>query len=296
MEDLIIQLIAEKKGISKEEAQALLESIKQEDDFNEIKQYLTTLVDTGEVIKNLPANVQPLAIPLVAQLWQTPKSRVERIAENVAMLSAVLRALDSNNDNTQKLIDELRNEIKELKEEKHKKELEEIVKGFNETVDSITEYIKRLEERINTLESNANQSKDEKDSIDKIIEAIDKLEQTKEKLKKLGLIKEEELTLSKAEEILKKAGYKVEKPPSWDLIQKYLDEQIKKIKEEAKKEAMEELKIEEKRLSMLTTLITTIAGSIFESLTPQGSESAINSKVEEIKRRFEQWRQSQKQE
>ena len=290
----MVELIAEKKGIPKERAQAILNALKEEEDFNEVKKFLTQLVDTAEVMKNLPQNIQPLAVPLVAQLWQTSKSRAEKIAENVAIISAALKAIGgTDDDKVEKLIGELRKEIEELKESKRKEELEEILDGFNQTVESITKYIERLEERLNALETNTSKPKEEKDDIDKIVEAINKLEETKEKLKKLGLLKEEELTLSKAEEILKKAGYKIEKPLSWDAVQKYVEEQIQKIREEAKKEAMEELKIEEKRLSMLTMLITTVVGSIFESLTPQSSE--ISSKIQEIKRRFEEWRQQQSQ-
>jgi len=289
-----VELIAEKKGIPKERAQAILNALKEEEDFNEVKKFLTQLVDTAEVMKNLPQNIQPLAVPLVAQLWQTSKSRAEKIAENVAIISAALKAIGgTDDDKVEKLIGELRKEIEELKESKRKEELEEILDGFNQTVESITKYIERLEERLNALEMNTNRPKEEKDDIDKIVEAINKLEETKEKLKKLGLLKEEELTLSKAEEILKKAGYKIERPLTWDAVQKLIEEQIQKIREEAKKEAMEELKIEEKRLSMLTMLITTVVGSIFESLTPQSSE--ISSKIQEIKRRFEEWRQQQSQ-
>jgi hypothetical protein len=239
----------------------------------------------------MPAQVQPLAVPLMAQtLFNAGSSRAQKIAENVALITAAIRAAYGSDDGYQKLIEDLRKEIQELKEEKMRREQEEILKQVEETFTSVENYIKALEAKIEQLESE--DGRKSKDEIDILEETLEKIERTKEKLKRLGLIKEREepdIDLTKAEEILRKAGYKIEKPLTWDTLQNYIEEQMKKIREEAKKEAMEELKIEEKRLAMITDLITTAVGAAFEAMSSSSSE--VEFKGEELKRRFEEWRQ-----
>lgn len=281
-----MKILAKKKGIQEEEAKLLLESLKTQDDFDEIKQSLTAIADVGEIITHFPSNIQPLAVPLLAQTMQS-SSRAEKIAENIALISAAIKAAYS--DDGTKLIEELRKEIQELKEEKIRKEQEEMLKQVEQTFQSVTDYIKALERKIEQLES-----QEKRDELDELESYLDRVEKTKEKLKRLGLIKEKEeesIDISKAEEVLKKAGYKIERPLTWDSLQKYIDEQMKKIREEAKKEAMEELKIEEKRLTLITDFITTVAGAAIDALSVTETETEGKAK---IKRRFEEWRQALK--
>ena len=288
MEELLVKVLAKRKGIPEDEAKLLLESLKREDDFDEIKQSLAAIADMGEVVGRFPSNVQPLAIPLFAQTLWGGSSRAEKIAENVALITAAIKAAYGD-DGANKLIEDLRKEIQELKEDKLKREQEEMLKRVEETFQSVTDYIRALERKIEQLEG----GKERRDELEALEEYLEKLEKTKEKLKKLGLLKErdEDVDLVKAEELLRKAGYKIEKPLTWDSLQRYIDEQMKKVREEAKKEAMEELKVEEKRLSLITDFITTIAGAAIDAIStsPEG-ESA--SKVEELKRRFDEWRRS----
>lgn len=308
MEEALIKILARKKGISEEEAKLLAEAIKSDADIADATTTLAHLADFAEVSNKLPNTAQPLATALFTQtLMQQQGSSTEKLAERIALITSALRAVEKD-DGTQKLIDELRNEIKELREEKVKKEREEMMKLLEDSFSSINDYIKTLEQKISQLEEGKRTSKDE---IEVIEEAIQRLEKQKEVLKKLGMVKdadEEKIDLAKAEELLRKAGYKIERPLTWESLQDYLSREIEKIRKEAKKEAMEELKVEEKRLSMIMDIISVIAGAAIDAVsssqappaqTMQVQEiqaeapQALNNKIIDLRRRFEEWKRMQ---
>jgi len=293
MEELLVKVLAKKKGIPEDEARLLLESLKQQDDYEEIKQSLAAIADMGEVVGRFPSTVQPLAFPLFAQaMMGGGSSRAEKIAENVALITAAIKAAYGTDEGAAvKVIEDLRKEIQELREEQMKREQEAMLQQVEQTFQSVTEYIKALEQKIEQLEGNGRRT--EGDELDVLESYLEKVERTKEKLKKLGLVRdrEEEADLSKAEEILRKAGYRIEKPLTWDNLERMMEEKLKKIKEEARKEAMEELKVEEKRLSMIMDLVSVIAGAAFDAASGGGQPENV-SKGEELRRRFEEWRQS----
>jgi len=290
----LVKVLAKRKGIPEDEAKLLLESLKQQDDYEEIKQSLAAIADMGEVVGRFPSTVQPLAFPLFAQaMVGGGSSRAEKIAENVALITAAIKAAYGTDDGAAvKVIEDLRKEIQELKEEQMRREQEAMLQQVEQTFQSVTEYIRALEQKIEQLEGNGRREGDELDALESYLE---KVERTKEKLKKLGLVKdrEDEADFSKAEEILRKAGYRIEKPLTWDNLERMMEEKLKKIREEARKEAMEELKVEEKRLSMIMDLVSVIAGAAFDAASASGGgQSEGVSKGEELRRRFEEWRQS----
>ena len=67
LEEMLVRILAKKRGLSEEEARAFLESVKGTDEYDEIKQSLARLIDAGELIQKMPSQVQPLAIPLLMQ-------------------------------------------------------------------------------------------------------------------------------------------------------------------------------------------------------------------------------------
>ena len=265
LEEMLVRILAKKRGLSEEEARAFLESVKGTDEYDEIKQSLARLIDAGELIQKMPSQVQPLAIPLLMQgVGGGASSKAQKIAENVALISAAIRA--ASDDGSSKIIEELRKEIQELKEEKARKEYEQIV-------ETIKTYIGELEARVAQLESQSisKSEGDEKDSIDRFERDLQKIEQTIEKLKRLGLIKEAEndLDVAKAAEILKKMGYKVEPPPSHEQIKIMLEQELKKREEEIRKQLERELGIQEKKLTMAMDLATAIIDGIIAATTSQ---------------------------
>jgi len=286
-----VKVLAKKKGIPEDEAKLLLESIKESDDYGEIKESLVAIADMGEVVGRLPNGIQPLAVPLIGQaMWSGGSSKAEKIAENVALISAAIRAAYGTDDGAAKLIEDLRKEIQELKEEKLRKEQEEMLSAFKDSLDNVTDYIRALENQIAQIR----EEKHAKDDLDALDEYLEKAKRTKEKLKALGLIKEkeeDEIDLSKAEELLRRAGYKVERPLTWDSLQKYVEEQMKRVREEAKKEAMEELKIQEKREALLVDLFSTLSGAVLDALKTQGAKGASTTVSEQIAERVKEWKE-----
>jgi len=270
LEELMVKALAKRKGIPEEQAQAFLEAIKGTDEYEELKTSLARLVDTGQIVQQLPAQMQPLAMPLMMQAVQGGKSSAERIAERVAMITAAIKA--AYGDDSSKLIEDLRREIQELKEEKEKKEMQEML---NQTISAFQEYVQRLEQRIAQLEAGNGRKHEEEegDEIDKLERYLQKVEQTKEKLKRLGLVKEgkEDIDLDKAIETLKRLGYKVEAPPSWEQLRRMMEEEWKKREEEIRKQIEQEMGIQEKKMTMALELATAIIdGIVSAATTPQG--------------------------
>jgi len=291
-----VRAIAKRKGIPEEEAKLLLDSIKDTDEFDEIKDSFITLADMGEALQKFPESAQPYALPLMAEVFKRGgggSSKIEKIAENAAIISAAMRAAYSD-DGAAKLIEDLRKEIQELKEEKLKKEQEEMVNAFKDSLDSITDYIRALENQIAQIR----EEKHAKDDLDALDEYLEKAKRAKEKLKALGLIKEKEeddIDLSKAEELLRKAGYKIERPLTWDSLQHYIEKEMKKVREEAKKEAMEELKIQEKREALLVDLFSTLSGAVLDAMKG-GSAPSQSGRFEEIAERVKEWKEMKQEE
>lgn len=270
-----MKLLAKRKGLQEEEAKALAESLKEDEE-----QDILTLAQTADVISKLPKEIQPTLLSLALQ--SDRKSKFEKIAENVAILSAVLKSINAPDESAASafaaMMEEMRKEIRELKDEKEKKEKEELIRSLEER---FRDYVSALERKISQLTPRT----ETVDPIDQIKEFVDKVQETKEKMKAIGLLKEEkeELDVEKAEEILRKLGYKVEKPPSWEAMQRAFEEQLKKMREEIRKETIEELKIQEKREALLVDLITTISGAVLDALRTTNTAPLQTNFVEKVK-------------
>jgi len=278
----LIKYLAKKRGVPEEEVKLLLEAAKDRDE-ERIQEKLAVLAETGELISKMPQQVQQAAMPMIAQ---TLIPRQDRTVERIAAVAAAMRG----GDEVSKMIESLKQEIQELKDEKVREEREELLKTLEEELADIRSYVDKVVSKLASREA------EDKDELDALGEYLEKVERTKEKMKALGLIREKEeddIDLSRAEEILRKAGYRVERPLTWDTLQKYLDEQIKKVREEAKKEAMEELKIQEKREAMLVDLFSTISGAVLDAM--KGPASASGTSAEKIVERVREWK-GQKQE
>jgi superfamily I DNA/RNA helicase len=275
LEQLMVKALAKRKGIPEEQAQAFLEAIKGTDEYEELKASLARLVDTGQIVQQLPAQMQPLAMPLMMTMVQNRGSSAEKIAERVAMISAAIKA--AYGDDSSKLIEDLRREIQELKEEKEKKEMERML---SETIKAFQEYVARLEERIAQLEGNSRRAEeDEGDEIDKLERYLAKIEETKEKLKRLGLVKdaEDDPDVAKAAEILRRMGYRVEPPPSYEQMRRMLEEELKKREEELRKKIEQELGIQEKKMTMAMELAMALIDGIVSAAAGRNTEGGAIS-------------------
>ena len=268
----MVKALARRKNIPEEQVQALLDAVKGTDEYEELKASLARLVDMGQIVQQLPGQMQPLAMPLMMQAVQGGKSSPEKIAERVATITAAIKA--AYPDDSSKLIEDLRREIQELKDEKQRKEMEEM---FNQTWSAFQEYVKAMEQKIAKLESELGGkggNKEEGDEIDKLERYLQKVEQTKEKLVRLGLVKEgkgEDIDLNKAIETLKRLGYKIEAPPSWEQLKRMMEEEWKKREEEIRKQVEQEYGIQEKKMTMALELATAIIdGIVSAATTPQG--------------------------
>ena len=257
VEEELIKYLAKKRGVPEEEVKLLLEAAKDRDE-ERIQEKLAVLAETGELISKMPQQVQQAAM--------------------------------RGGDEVSKMIESLKQEIQELKDEKVKKEREELLKTLEEELADIRSYVDKVVSKLASREA------EDKDELDALGEYLEKVERTKEKMKALGLIREKEeddIDLSRAEEILRKAGYRVERPLTWETLQSYIEKEIQKVREEAKKEAMEELRIQEKREAMLVDLFSTISGAVLDAM--KGPASASGTSAEKIVERVREWK-GQKQE
>ena len=278
----MIKYLAKKRGVPEEEVKLLLEAAKDRDE-ERIQEKLAVLAETGELISKMPQQVQQAAMPMIAQ---TLIPRQDRTVERIAAVAAAMRG----GDEVSKMIESLKQEIQELKDEKVREEREELLKTLEEELADIRSYVDKVVSKLASREA------EDKDELDALGEYLEKVERTKEKMKALGLIREKEeddIDLSRAEEILRKAGYRVERPLTWETLQSYIEKEIQKVREEAKKEAMEELRIQEKREAMLVDLFSTISGAILDAM--KGPASASGTSAEKIVERVREWK-GQKQE
>jgi len=304
---LVTKEIAKRKGLDEEKTNMLLEALKEDDTSEMIKNAFANYVDMAKTASELPDPAKPFALPFLMQAsipGLASKDDIAKTVEKLAVISAAIRAA-TGDDSSSKLIESLQEQIREqkrmieeLREEKLRKEQEAIVNTFSENFKEIQENVSRLEKKIEEIEVRKESEKKvevekKEDDIDTLTKLLEKLKKNVTVAKELGLIKDkdgEEFDVKKAEEVLRKMGYKVEPPMGWEQFKKYLDEKMKEIREQAKKEAMEELEVEEKRLSLVTDFLSSIVGAAIEAFSGGSERSGLAQGVKAAKEAFDRWR------
>jgi len=229
--ELIIDKIASKKNISKEEAKLLVDTIRKEDE--EIREILNSLnSDITKNIENSPYKNVFITPLLLTQSYND--NRTQRLAENIAIIATALKAINEDSE-VKKMLYELKREVDEIKENKYSQLIEELGK----TIETVNNYVRSLESKIESVKEP--RKVDNIDSVDELLEKLEKLEKLREKLDRLNLVKKED----------------------------------------------------EKRLSMVATLLGAVASAVLESLTSTKQSSSGNQE-EDIRRRFEEWRKKRK--
>lgn len=230
--ELIINKIASKKNISKEEAKLLVDTIRKEDE--EVQEILNSLnSDITKNIENSPYKNVFITPLLLTQSYND--NRTQRLAENIAIIATALKAINEDSE-VKKMLYELKREVDEIKENKYSQLIEELGK----TIETVNNYVRSLESKIESVKEPRKVS-DDIDSVDELLEKLEKLEKLREKLDRLNLVKKED----------------------------------------------------EKRLSMVATLLGAVASAVLESLTSTKQSSSGNQE-EDIRRRFEEWRKKRK--
>jgi len=268
MEQLLIKKIAEKYGVDEEEAKAVFESLKEEDD--DFKKLLGELTNSLQVLSELPDSAKNALVPVVQSHLlkrfdddDDIKDTLKRVATYTALLKAVMGGDED------KRVEELKKELQELKETLFNiKEAQR-----EEEMDRLWQELQDLKRAIIEAKKSKEEEKEKKDDIDKLEEILTKIEETKEKMKRLGLLKEAEgngIDIRQAEELLRKAGYRVEPPPDWRSVQQIVEHEIKKKEEEIRKKLEEELGIQERKMSMVMDFAMAVLEGIIGASTSGG--------------------------
>jgi len=281
MEKLLIKKIAERYGVKEEEAEEIFESLKEEDE--EFKKLFSELTDSLQVMSELPEPAKNALVPVVQThlLKRLGGDDFEDMMKRITAYTAMLKTVMSGGDDEK--VEGLRKELQELKDTLFS--LKEAQR--EEEMDRLWQEIQDLKKAI--VEAMKAEKVEKKDDIDQLEEILNKIEETKEKMKRLGLLKEAEkddtIDIKQAEELLKKAGYRVEPPPDWFSVQRIVEQEIKKKEEEIRKKLEEELGIQERRMSMLMDLAMALIEGVIGAST-SGGESKVAEFVSKVKHLF----------
>jgi len=282
MEQLLIKKIAEKYGVDYEEAKTMFESLKKEDD--DFKKLLSELTDSLQVLSELPDPAKNVLTPVIQTHLLNrmgASDDIDDMFKKVTAYTAMLKAVMGKEDDEK--VEKLERELKELKElllsAKEAQREEEMDRLWHELQD--------LKRAIIEAKKPKEEENDKKDDIDQLEEILTKIEATKEKMKKLGLLKEAEdngIDIRQAEELLKKAGYRVEPPPDWMSVQRIIQEELKRREEELRKRLEEELGIQERKMGMLMDFAMAVLEGVIGASTSGGGNkvSEFMGKVKQL--------------
>ena len=297
--DNIGKVLAKKKlieeaGLSEEEAEALASVIFEKEKKDDSMEELGKLAQAGEILQSIPPELRPAMMPVVQQSVLSPGQDDDFLKElqKTMMGLEVIRSYMNTNKGSEedkKLIEVLLDELREMKEkaleaEMQKKDavLEQLAQRFEENQKMIQEFMMRV------LEGQGEKSEGEKKDItERIVEDLQQVNKMKELLKQLGMIKEgggEQIDKEKVIEMLRKEGYRIEGPPSWEVVERKLQEMMKKKEEEIRKEVEEELGVKKEKARMAFDFILSLVEGAMSSLNTRGGGGGdLGGVVEKLK-------------
>ena len=284
--------LVEEAGLSEEEAEALASVIFEKEKKDDSMEELGKLAQAGEILQSIPPELRPAMMPVVQQSVMSSAQDDDFLKElqKTMMGLEVIRSYIGTNKGSEedkKIVEVLLDELREMKEkaleaEMQKKDavLEQLAQKFEENQKMIQEFMMRV------LESQGEKSEEKKDITERIVEDLQQVNKMKELLKQLGMIKEgggEQIDKEKVIEMLRKEGYRIEGPPSWEVVERKLQEMMKKKEEEIRKEVEEELGVKKEKARMAFDFILSLVEGAMSSLNTRGGGGDLGGVVEKLK-------------
>ena len=277
---------AKRRGMDEEQVKRLWDSLKNEKDeeLERMKSYLSNVVDLAATANEMPSPAKEeimSKIPLLAMPAQTDTTgRFAKLAEDLLTFREMMRQFekisgeDGSENEKQKLLDEIQRLEKKIFEAEQ-----------DERFSELHEKLERLADTIEDLKKN-DHHEEKKDVVDSFLESLEEVEQKKRRFRELGLLKEEEenkVPLDKAEEILRSHGYKVERPPSVEEMERVFQQKLQEERELIKKQIQDEEDRKERRMQMMLDLGTTIIDGILSAAGAGAGGEAIQKFREAIR-------------
>ncbi|MCD6473382.1 MAG: hypothetical protein J7K47_00515, partial [Thermoplasmata archaeon] len=239
------------EGLSEEEAERYIASMEEGDKTLE---KLGKFAQAAEILSNAPQDARPALAPIAQRIVLGSDDDVMKdIKKMILQIKALELAFGGQKDSQQQeVISKILQELEDMKERALQAEMQK----KEEAMEALRQELAEMKELIANIVMKGNetstQSEEKKDITERIVEDLQQVNKMKELLKQLGMIKEGggEIDKEKIIEMLRKEGYRIEGPPSWEVVERKLQEMMKKKEEEIRKEVEEELGVKKEKARM----------------------------------------------
>lgn len=273
-QQILAQGLAKRRGIPEEEAMALLTTLDQQENADQLTTFMARVKDSAEVLKSLDPTTRTSALQLMAS---TPPGggddmgELKKMMREVTIIRETMRGDGGGSDAVQKKIEELTKTISDMKAEEQARRIETLSTSFQT-------QLKTLEDKLSGQIAGINVNGDTASTgVAQFVDTLKELNATKvELLDTLGVKPDSGSGTDpvSAAETLKKLGYKVEGPRTIEDIERMMDERVKKAVDEATTRTKDQLKSDEKKMAMLVDLGSSLIDGFMPALTEGGEGAA----------------------
>ncbi len=281
-EETLVRAMAKRKGISVDEARLYLEAVKRregEAGLERLERFFKVLGASAGEISSMDADMKSWVSPVLGVYamkalsgGESKKPDIEELAERLTIIKSVM---GGGTEQIQQTIQDLNAKILDLTKEMAEKDREAILsqvaqiqENFQQQISTVTETLNSLAKIVEDMRKTPPATPVEKEGfVDRITKVQEELERFMRAAEALGFKierpgeRKEEKTIEEMKEELRRLGYEVRGPPSWDEI----DRRLKEMREKVREEVEEELKTAEKKLTILASLGLSITNSLLSA-------------------------------
>ena len=274
LEVLAVKALAKKRGIPEAQAETIIEAMKNDYGTETFQRWVSTIALNAETLAKLPPDLRQNMSVVAAQTLAGgggSGSAIDDFGAKIAVIKEAFRddtRPPSTDPELRQKIEGLQQLVQEMKDEKTKKEWEEMVGGLQERLDKMQEQM-----------TNQSQPKESEDSIDKLAKDAESIQNRFGKLRELLGIKETAPSTPLDSEGMKKEllsrGYKVEGPKTIEEVEKALRKEWAERETKIKEETLKAVKSDEKKMSMIVDLGTSLIESVIPVLGKGGGAKGL---------------------
>ena len=290
LEAWVIKALARRYGYSDEEAKAFVDAIREREGEVGLERLVANLkvlasaseevakVESSEVGKKMMESLMPaVTLKALGALSDDGRRRtdIQELAERITIIKTLLGGNESSA--LEERLRALEERIEKIASDEQRKVIRKIVAPFIKRLRKYDELDKKFEElraELRKVRANPTPAKVESfaERVKKVREELEEFMKAAETLgfkvvKPSGGGGEEDI--NEVVEKLRKYGYEVRPPPTWQDI----EDMIQQERERIKKELEQELRIQEKKLKTLGAVGVTIVNAILSALAPEMSKS-----------------------
>lgn len=266
---ILAQGLAKRRGISEEEAMAILQVLDTKEDADQFQTFMDRVKDNADTLRGLDSGTRSNALQFMAQAPAggpgDDMSELKKMMREVTIIRETMRG-DGGGSDLQKQLGDLQNQIKDMQMKEQAMKLDGIKTSFES-------QLKTLEEKLSGQISGLNPEGSQGSGITGFIDGLREFNEQKTALKEvLGETTGSGsstggLDAKQAAETLKKLGYKVEGPKTIEDIEHMMDDRVKKAVEEAVKTTTDKIKSDEKKMAMLVDLGSSMIDGFMPAIT-----------------------------